>query len=66
MDITKEFKKIMIDEQIFQEDIAKELKVTQQNISAKFQKNDYRISELVAIANILGYDVKIEFFKKNN
>ncbi|WP_315069338.1 helix-turn-helix domain-containing protein [uncultured Clostridium sp.] len=65
IDMTKEIKKIMIDENIIQEDLAKKLNVTQQNISAKFKKNDYRISELVDIGNILGYDVKIELVKKD-
>lgn len=64
MDISKEIKKIMIDMGIGQVELASKLGVTQQNISAKFKKNDFRISEMKQIAIALGYELKIEFIKK--
>ncbi len=64
MDISKEIKKIMIDMGIGQVELASKLGVTQQNISAKFKKNDFRISEMKQIATALGYELKIEFIKK--
>lgn len=66
MNISKELKKIMIDENISQSELAEKLSVTQQNISAKLKKNDYRINELINIANILGYDLEINFVKRKN
>ncbi len=64
MDISKEIKKIMIDMDIGQVELASKLGVTQQNISAKFKKNDFRISEMKQIADALGYELKIDFIKK--
>ncbi|MBN1050308.1 helix-turn-helix domain-containing protein [Clostridium botulinum] len=64
MDISKEIKKVMIDMGIGQVELASKLGVTQQNISAKFKKNDFRISEMKQIATALGYELKIEFIKK--
>lgn len=64
IDVSKEIKKIMIDENIGQVELAKKLNVTQQNISAKFKKNDMRISEITTILNALGYDLEINFIKK--
>ncbi len=64
MDVLKEIKKIMIDLDIGQVELASKLGVTQQNISAKFKKNDFRISEMKQIADALGYELKIDFIKK--
>ena len=64
IDVSKEIKKIMIDGNIGQVELAKKLNVTQQNISAKFKKNDMRISEITTILNALGYDLEINFIKK--
>lgn len=64
MDFSKVIKKILIDEDMTISDLAKKLDVTQQNVSAKLKKNDPRISEINKIADILGYDVKIELIKK--
>lgn len=64
MDIAKEIRKIMIDEDITLTSLAEKLNVTQQNMSAKFKKNDFRISELNSIAEAIGYEVNISFIKK--
>ena len=66
MDIAKELRKILIDEDTTLTALADKLSVTQQNISAKFKKNDFRISELHAIAEAIGYDLNISFTKKSN
>lgn len=66
MDIAKEIRKVLIDEDITLTMLAEKLNVTQPNISAKFKKNDFRISELHAIAEAIGYDLNISFTKKNN
>lgn len=64
MDIAKEIRKIMIDEDVTLTSLAEKLNVTQQNMSAKFKKNDFRISELNSIAEAIGYEVNIFFTKK--
>lgn len=64
MDFSEVIKKILIDEDMTISDLAKRLDVTQQNISAKLKKNDPRISEINKIADVLGYDVEIKFFKR--
>lgn len=66
MDIAKEIRKVLIDEDITLTTLAEKLNVTQPNISAKFKKNDFRISELTAIADAVGYELNISFTKKNN
>lgn len=45
-------------------ELAENLGVTQQNVSAKQKKNDMRIFELKSIGNAFGYDLLIEYIKK--
>ena len=66
MDIAKEIKKILIDEDLTLTALAERLGVTQQNMSAKLKKNDFRISEMLNIANALGYELNIDFKKKGD
>lgn len=66
MDIAKEIKKILIDENLTLTALAEKLGVTQQNMSAKLKKNDFRISEMLNIANAFGYELNIDFKKKGN
>ena len=63
MDIAKEIKKILIDKDMTLTDLAEKLGVTQQNVSAKFKKNDMRISEIEKILGVLGYKLDVEFKK---
>lgn len=64
MDIEKELRKILIDEDKTIAYLAKELGLSNQNLSAKFRRNNFRISEVEEILDILGYDLKIEFVKR--
>lgn len=66
MDISKELRKLLIDENMTLTILAERLNVTQPNISAKFKKNDFRISELSSIAEAIGYEMNISFTKKDN
>lgn len=65
MDITKIIKKILIDESITQTELAKKLSTSSGNLTNKFRRNDFRVSELEVIAEALGYELKIEFVQKN-
>lgn len=66
MDVTKEIKMIMLEENLNQDDLAKLLETTQSNISKKFNSNNYRVNELEKIANLLGYKLELKFIKKEN
>ncbi|MDU1279234.1 MAG: helix-turn-helix transcriptional regulator [Clostridium sp.] len=64
MDISKEIKKIMIDENINISKLAEKIGTSQQNLSAKLKRNNPNIKDLEEIAKSLGYELKIEFIKK--
>lgn len=63
MDITKIIKKILIDENVTVSELANRLNTTQPNLSAKFKRNDFRISEIEEIAAALGYSLNLEIKK---
>lgn len=63
MDITKIIKKILIDENVTVSELANRLNTTQPNLSAKFKRNDFRISEIEEIADALGYTLNLEIKK---
>ncbi len=65
MDMSKELKKIMIDEGENISSIATKLGTTQQNLHAKFKRNNFRLNELKEIADLLGYDINVIFEKKD-
>ena len=46
--------------------LAEQLNISQPNLSAKMKRNNFRVSEMIEIAEILGYDLKIEFIKKTD
>ena len=64
MNIEKEIKKILLDEDIEIKELARRLNTSQQNISAKLKRNNFTIKDIEKILNVLGYDLKIEFIKK--
>lgn len=49
-----------------QSDLAEKLGMTQQNISLKFKKDDYKLSELIKIATILDSKVTITATDNNS
>ena len=64
MDFSKEIKKMLIDEEMNIIQLAEKLGTSQQNIGAKLKRNNPRLSEMKEISEALGYDIKIEFHKK--
>lgn len=64
MDIAKEIKKILIDEEMSQAELAEKIGTSQGNLANKFKRNNFSISEMMEISNALGYELKIEFVKK--
>lgn len=65
MNIYNEIKKIMIDEKETVTSLAKKLNTSQQNLDAKMRRNNFRISDLEEILNALGYELEINFKKRD-
>lgn len=64
MGISKEIKKILIDEDLNQADLAEKIGTSQQNFNAKLKRDNFSNKEMLDIAEALGYELKIEFIKK--
>lgn len=64
MDIVKEIKKIMIDENINLISLAEKLNTSQPNLSKKFKRNNPTVNDLEEIAAALGRELEINFIKK--
>ena len=64
MNIEKEIKKILLDEDIEIKELARRLNTSQQNISAKLKRNNFTTKDIEKILDVLGYELKIEFIKK--
>ena len=64
VDISKEIKKMLIDKDLTQSQLADMLNTSQSNLANKMKRNNFRVSEMLEIAELLNYDLKIEFIKK--
>lgn len=64
MDINKIIKKLLVDEDMTQGELASKIETTQQNLSKKFKNDSFYVKDLIKIAESLGYELKIEFIKK--
>jgi hypothetical protein len=62
MDITKTLKMLMLDRDLKQMDVASEFNgTTKQNFNNLLRRNDYKFKDIVKIADIMGYNVKLQF-----
>ena len=66
MKIVQEVKKLLIDANSTQVELATKMGTTQANISKKLISNTLYSKDIEKIANVLGYELKIEFIKKND
>lgn len=64
VDIAKEIKKVLIDLEISQSDLAEKIGTSQGNLANKLKRNNFSTKEMLEIAAALGYELKIEFIKK--
>ena len=64
MNIEKEIKKIILDDDIEIKELEVRLNTSQQNMSAKLKRNNFTTKDIEKILNVLGYELKIEFIKK--
>lgn len=65
MDITKKIKVILAKENMNVSNLADKLGTSPQNLSAKLKRNNFSMKEMLKIANALGYDLNVEFIKKD-
>ncbi len=63
MDIAKKIRVMLAEEDKKLVDLAELLGTSQQNLGAKMKRNNFSVSEMLEIAEILGYELKIEFIK---
>ena len=61
MDLEKEIKKMLIDNDMSVTELAEKLDTTRQNLNNKLKRKDMKVSDLNAILKVLGY--RIEFVK---
>ncbi|GAA0107395.1 helix-turn-helix domain-containing protein [Clostridium tertium] len=64
MNIVTELKKLFLDANMTQSDVAEKIGTTQANLSKKFKNNTVYSKDIEKIAETLGYELKIEFVKK--
>lgn len=62
--IKKEFKKIVIDEGLTMAEIAKRCDLIPQQLNNKFNNNRIAFTDLKQFLNSIGYELQIEFIKK--
>jgi len=62
MDITKTLKMLMLDRDVKQVDIANEFKgMSKHTFNNLLRRNDYKLNDIIKIAGIMNYDVKLQF-----
>lgn len=63
MDIAKKIRIMLAEEDKKLVDLAELLETSQQNLGAKMKRNNFSVNEMVEIAEVLGYELRIEFIK---
>ncbi len=63
MDIAKKIRIMLAQEDKKLVDLAELLETSQQNLGAKMKRNNFSVNEMIEIAEVLGYELKIEFIK---
>ena len=66
LNIENTIRKIMIDEKITVTELAKRIGISTSNLSNKLRRNNLYSDDLKKIAEALGYELKIEFIKKES
>ena len=64
MNVEKEIRKILLDEDVEIKELARRLNTSQQNMSAKLKRNNFTTKDIEKILDVLGYELKIEFIKR--
>lgn len=64
MDIATEIRVMLAKENKNMSWLARKLNTSPQNLRNKMNRNNFRVSEVIEIAEILNHELKIEFIKK--
>ena len=64
MDIATEIRVMLAKENKNMSWLASKLNTSPQNLRNKMNRNNFRVSEVIEIAEILNHELKIEFIKK--
>lgn len=64
MDVAKNIRIMLVEENLKIIDLADRLNTSHQNISAKLKRNNFSVKEMEQIAEVLGYNLEITFTKK--
>ena len=63
--VKKEFKKIVMDENITMSEVAKKLDILPQQLNNRFGNARLALSDLSEWLNVIGYDLVVEFKKRD-
>lgn len=66
VDVSKEIRKLLIEEDKTLIWLSDKLETSQSNLSKKLKRNNFCTNDMQDIAEALGYELKIEFIKKEN
>ncbi len=66
MQITKAIKTMMINHNTKHIEVADKLGYTKQGFSNLLKKDNYKLDDIIRIANILNYDVELNFIDREN
>ena len=65
-DINTSLKTMLASAGMNQSQLGELLHMQKQNVSRLLNKDDFRLSELIKISNLLNYDIEINFINKSN
>ena len=66
IDLEKTIRKLMIDENVNLTELGRRINYSTSNLSIKLRRNNLYSDDLKKIAEALGYELKIEFIKKES
>ena len=66
IDLEKTIRKLMIDENVNLTELGRRINNSTSNLSNKLRRNNLYSDDLKKIAEALGYELKIEFIKKES
>ena len=66
MEVSKTLRKMMIDKDVKQIIIADNLGIAKQNFSNQLKADNFRMNDIIKIADILGYDTKLQFTDRDS
>ena len=65
MEITKAIKTMMLNHDMKHIDVADKLGYTKQGFSNLLKKDNYKLDDIIKIADIIGYDVQLSFIDRD-